>query len=172
MAIIPPQAVPPSDDSKDLFGKTWWLAFTSLESLINSINAKLTAFIAAGTGGGTGGTGPAAPTFYTITPAAGHAVVDLANGTKQRLVLTGTAVILDAPTGGVIVAGQPLDLYLDMDATGGRARPTFAAGYAADASDGDASPIAADLSTRTAIRWVYDGTIWSIDSWRTRGSTT
>lgn len=168
-AIIPPQAVAPVDPNSTLFNKTWWLAFTALESLINSV-AKTVAALAPGGGPG----GAAGPSFYTITPAAGHAVVDLANGTKQRLVLNGTAVILDPPiwTGGTIVAGQPLDLYLDMDVTGGRARPTFAAGYAADASDGDASPIAADASTRTVVRWVYDGAIWSIDFWRGRGSTT
>ena len=69
--------------------------------------------------------------YYTITPVAGNATIDLANGLIQRIVLTGTPVTILAPVfggGGSIVNGQSFTLLADQDATGGRAIPTFTGG--------------------------------------------
>jgi hypothetical protein len=68
--------------------------------------------------------------YTTITPASGIATVDLANGLNQRLVLNGTAVAIPPPvfTGGVISTGMSFTLYVDQDATGGRAAPLFSPG--------------------------------------------
>lgn len=123
------------------------------------------------TGGGT--TGVTGGGWYTITPAAGNATVNLANGFNQRLVLNGTAVTILAPTfsTGSIIAGMSFNLYLDQDATGGRAMPTFTGG-----ADGFISSTAnqismdATASTGTVIAFKFDGTRWRMDGVPITGS--
>jgi hypothetical protein len=115
--------------------------------------------------------------YYDIIIVAGHAVIDLANGLNQRIVLDGSLITVDAPiwTGGVITAGIDFTLYIDQDATGGRQRCVFTTGtpgFTADTNDENEAPIAADLSTRSTALFEYHGTLWGIDAWRTGGSIT
>ena len=89
---------------------------------------------------------------------------------------SGSSITIAAPiwTGWTISAGMDFTLYLDQDATGGRPGPTFTTGtggFASDANDAGASPIAPDASTRTSILFEYHGSVWGVDSWRTKGAT-
>jgi hypothetical protein len=113
---------------------------------------------------------PAGDGYYTITPAGGHAVVDLSNGLNQRLVLNASAVTIDAPlfSGGSIVAGSWVTLYLDQDATGSRAIPTFAGGVGGFVSNtGTQIQMDPTPNTRTALTFTYHGSYWSLDSQQT-----
>lgn len=108
--------------------------------------------------------------YFTITPSGGNATVDLANGLNQRLVLTGSAVTILAPvfTGGTIAAGQTFSLYLDQDATGGRAIPAFTGGVGAFTSNtGSVVQMDPTPSTRTPLVFTFHGSYWSIDSQQT-----
>jgi hypothetical protein len=114
--------------------------------------------------------------YFVITPSAGNATIDLANGPNQLLLLNGTAVTILAPiwTGGTVAAGNRVYLYLDQDATGGRAAPTFTLGAGAFASDTPAvvSPDSTP-STRTYLCFVFHGSIWALDGpQRTGGAIT
>lgn len=108
--------------------------------------------------------------YYTITPAAGNAAIDLANGFTQRVALNATAVNMTAPTytAGTIVAGMRMMLYWDQDATGKRDKPTFTGG-----ANGFASNTALQLQLsgftlcRTSARFTFDGTIWSMNNQQT-----
>ena len=102
--------------------------------------------------------------YYIITPAAGNAVIDLFNGATQDLLLNGTAVTVLAPvfTGGVVAAGLTFTLYLDQDATGGRAIPTFASGAGGFAADVGTWQIDGTASTRTTYVFEYSGSAWGL----------
>lgn len=104
--------------------------------------------------------------WYTITPAGGNAEFDIANGFNQRVVLNGTAVNFLAPTWtgvGTIAAGTEISIYLDQDASGGRAAPTWTGGAGAFVSN-TFGQITVDgtASTRTALHFIFDGSYWSL----------
>ena len=124
--------------------------------------------------GNPGRGGLSAPGYYTITPAFGNAIIDLANGLNQRLVLSASAVTLLKPvwTGGTIVAGLSITLYIDQDASGGRATPIFTGGAGGFGSDTGSEQVAPDLNTRTSAIFTYHGTRWIRDSWKTGLSLT
>jgi hypothetical protein len=84
-----------------------------------------------------------------------------------QFILTGLASVTGflAPTNsiGTSAAGSTFDLYLDMDATGGRDIPVFQGGTGGFASDTQAQIQAAAIgtaSTRTRCSFKYDGTVW------------
>jgi hypothetical protein len=110
------------------------------------------------------GAGSPVPAFYTITPSAGNATVDLANALTQRLVLNATPVTILAPVfgGGAIAAGMTFTLILDQDATGGRAIPTFTSGAGGFAGEVGTWQIDGTLSTRTTYVFLYSGTGWGL----------
>jgi hypothetical protein len=114
------------------------------------------------------------PGYYTITPVMGNAAIDLANGLNQRLVLSGAAVTFLAPiwTGGSINAGVAITLYIDQDATGGRATPIFTGSAGGFGSDTASEEVAPDANTRTSATFRYHGTIWIRDNWKTGLSPT
>jgi hypothetical protein len=118
-----------------------------------------------GSSGGSGGLGG----FTVITPASGNATIDLGLGLTQLLVLSASAVTILAPifTGGTIVAGANFLLFIEQDATGGRATPTFTGGAGAFASDTGTDSVAPDASTRTIYWFSYDGSIWAANTFRT-----
>lgn len=127
---------------------------------------------ASGGGGGGGGSGQFG--YHVITPAAGNATIDIAAlgaGTTCfcfRLVLTGTAVTILAPiwTGGSIVAGLKVWLFLDQDGSGSRVTPTFAGGAGAFTTDTIGWEVNPTPSTRTTYQFTYHGTIWGLDAVR------
>lgn len=138
-----------------------------------------------GTGGGGGGGGTNAGLFglFTITPAAGHAAIDIAaNGAGTttfnfKLVVNGTPVIVDDPkwTGGTLVAGIKVWLYVIQDATGSRPKPVFVAhsglvnGFSADIIGQEISP---DANLYTGYQMTFMGTIWVLDYVATKRSLT
>jgi len=84
-----------------------------------------------------------------------------------RLVLSGTAVSIPAPiwTGGAIVAGLKIFLYVYQDATGGRLPPTFDHAAAGDfATDVDQQQIDGTPDTRSMYPLSYEGTRWTLDT--------
>ncbi len=126
-----------------------------------------------GSAGSTGGSGSAgAFGYHVISPSGGHAVIDIAilgTGTTCfcfRLVLNGTAVSVPAPiwTGGTIVAGLKIWLYVYQDSTGNRDKPAFdhaASGDFGDdvaAQEPDGTP-----STMSVYQLTYHGTRWLLD---------
>lgn len=108
--------------------------------------------------------------YFTVTPdGSGNVTIDLANGLNQRLVLSATAVTILAPifTGGAIVPGSWFALYVDQDATGGRAAPTYTGGAGGFATDlGLTQSISGVASTRAVQQFTYHGSTWGLDSFR------
>lgn len=122
--------------------------------------------------GGGGGSNAGMFGFFTITPSGGLAQIDIAAlgaGTTCfcfRLVLNATAVSIPNPvwTGGSIVAGMKIWLYLEQDATGNRDVPGFQTGSTGSfTSDLTTQQIDGTPSTRTAIQLMYHGTRWAMD---------
>jgi hypothetical protein len=109
----------------------------------------------------------AADGYYpAITPAAGVATVDLANGLNQVLVLNATAVTIPAPvyTGEALIDGAWFTLYLRQDTTGNRALPTFT--HALAAFCGNAANVISyspDANTDTAVTFTLRGGYWIPD---------
>jgi hypothetical protein len=106
--------------------------------------------------------------YYTVVPVAGVATVDLSNGSpgtsgamNQRVVLNATAVTIAAPvfSTGTITDGLSFTLFLDQDATGGRAIPTFDAAFDASVATWQ---IDGTLSTRTAYSFVRTNGVWGL----------
>jgi hypothetical protein len=113
----------------------------------------------------------AADGYYTITPAGGLAVIDLANGLNQRVVLSATAAAAPSPifTGGLIVPGASFTLYVDEDATGGRDGLQFET--ATTATPGtfaqDVPLVQIDSTPNTRTTYVFTchaGPLWCLDS--------
>ena len=99
--------------------------------------------------------GVVVPGYYLIVPSAGNAAVNLANGLNQRLVLTGTAVTILAPTysGGTIAPGTSFSLYLDQDATGNRAVELETADLAALIEHYTDQNVALTVAFASPARW-------------------
>lgn len=134
-------------------------------------------------GGGGGGTNAGLFGLHTITPASGHAVIDVAaNGAGTtcfnfKLVVNGTAVTVDDVkwTGGTLVAGIKVWLYVIQDSTGNRAKPVFIPhsgpnnGFSADVIGQEISP---DADLYTVYQLMFMGTIWVLDFVATKRSLT
>lgn len=127
---------------------------------------------APGTGGGSGSSA-----YYTITPSGGNALIDLSNGTRQRLVLSATAVSIPSV---IYTSETQFTLYVDEDAVGGRDAPQFntsmtlpAGTFAVDVPLVQIDPTA---NTRTTYQFgLHPGTpdVWGLDSTpRTGGAIT
>jgi hypothetical protein len=129
-----------------------------------------------GVGGPAGGSSSAGGSgqfgYHIITPSAGVATIDInaLGGTTTcfcfRLVLNATAVSIPAPiwTGGTIVAGLKIWLYIFQDSTGHRAMPTFAHAATGDFGNEVASQqIFGVASTMSVFQMTYHGTRWLLD---------
>ncbi len=108
--------------------------------------------------------------YYVTADVAGNVTIDFANGLTQSLVLTAAAANILAPvyTGWPISQGMVFTLYLDQDATGGRASPTFSAG-AGGFPSGTALlvsgiPMDGTPSTSTILVFTRRGTAWVLTS--------
>ncbi len=133
------------------------------------------------TGGGSGGSGGSTGNFgyAVITPSGGSpppaiAQIDISDGGSPpttrfifRLGLSAIPVMFPAPiwTGGTISAGLKIWLFIDQDATGNRATPTFATGSSGDFStDVAGQQIDGTGSTRSCYALTYHGTRWTLDT--------
>lgn len=121
--------------------------------------------VGATSGGGGGGGSAGQFGYHIITPSGGNAAIDLNNGFIQRLVLNASAVNFTAPiwTGGSIVAGLKLWLFVDQDATGGRIPPTFDSGAGGFSTDCPAQQLDGTPDTRSLYQLTYHGSIWCLD---------
>ncbi len=134
-----------------------------------------------GSGGGSSGGGSTGNFgYHVLVPSAGVATIDigiLGGGLTCfvfRLALDATAVSIPVIvwTGGTLVAGLKIWLYLDQDGTGGRLIPTFATGvadgFAADIQD---QQIDGTANTRSMYQIQYHGTRWCLDVFTTGMAT-
>jgi len=119
--------------------------------------------------------------YYTITPSGGIAIIDLANGIRQRLVLNGSAVTVPSPifTGSAITPNLgSLTFYVDQDATGGRDGPEFNTALTATVGTfaQDVPSVQLDPTPKTRTTFVlapHAGPLWCLDSTpRTGGAIT
>lgn len=127
-------------------------------------------------GGGGGGTNAGLFGLKVVTPSGGNATIDIAAlgaGTtcfKFKLTLNGSAVTILAPiwTGGTIVAGIEIWIYVVQDATGNRAKPVFTGGAGGFATDIIAWEPDPTHDTMTAYQLNYMGTRWTMDAVRNK----
>lgn len=163
--LLPPQDIAPLEHDPDdergpfdppstgkRFSLTWYLFFAYVAEFITEFVQPTVA-----------------PDYYTITPSAGNAVIDLSNGLTQLLVNTTSLATFLAPiwTGGTIAAGQSFWLYILQDSNDGNETPAFTGGAGGFASDTGSEGISPDPDTLTAIRFTFHGAIWIRDSWKT-----
>lgn len=114
--------------------------------------------------GSLGNSVAAADGYFTAPIVSNEVTIDLANGLNQRILLDqATRVTIKNPifTGGDIIAGSWLALYIDTDATADRPSPAFESAYGASVQAIQTSNLA---NKRNALMLTFDGTKWTVDS--------